>query len=125
MLKLLCSILRLESCKDSLFAKVSNIARRLCRVEPNRKCVLEELASVAHGLGSDAIRDLRSLRIRLNNAVQVSFQYFDSFVSVDVSQRFALCLNRCTTPNLSRIVMMDLLTKLEHLLNPKILYQGQ
>ena len=72
MLKLLCSILRLESCKDSLFARVSNIARRLCRVESNRKCILEELASVAHGLGSDAIRDLKSLRIRLNNAVQVS-----------------------------------------------------
>jgi hypothetical protein len=74
MLKLLCSILRLETCKDSLFARVSNIARRLCRVESNRKCVLEELASVAHSLGSDAIRDLRSLRIRLNNAVQVSFR---------------------------------------------------
>ncbi len=72
MLKLLCSILRLDSCKDSLFARVSNILRRLCRVEQNRKCILEELALVAHGLGSDAIRDLKSLRIRLDNAVQVS-----------------------------------------------------
>jgi len=73
MLKLLCSILRLESCKDSLFVKISSIAKRLCRVKSNRQHVLEELASVAHGLGCDAIRDLRSLRIRLNNAVQAHY----------------------------------------------------
>jgi len=73
MLKLLCSILRLESCKDALFVKVSSIARRLCRVQANRMCVLEELALVAQSLGKDAIRDLRSLRIRLNNAVQTHY----------------------------------------------------
>lgn len=73
MLRLLCSILRLESCKDSLFARVSNIARRLCRVEQNREHILKELASVAYGLGKDSIRDLRSLRIRLNAAVKVSY----------------------------------------------------
>jgi len=73
MIRLLCSILRLESCKDSLFARVSNIARRLCRVEKNREQILKELASVAHGLGKDSIRDLRSLRIRLNAAVQTHY----------------------------------------------------
>jgi len=78
MIRLLCSILRLESCKDSLFARVSNIARRLCRVEKNREQILKELASVARGLGQDSIRDLRSLRIRLNSAVQVSHTCFHS-----------------------------------------------
>lgn len=72
MLKLLCSVLRLESCKDTLFSKVNNITSRLSRVESNRKYLLNELASVAHELGNDAIRDLRSLRIRLDAAVQVS-----------------------------------------------------
>lgn len=64
-LKLLCSILRMETCRDSAFTKVNTIIRRLCRVDENRGYVLEELASVAHGLGTDAVRDLRSLRIRM------------------------------------------------------------
>jgi len=72
MLKLLCSVLRFESCKDALFSKVNNITSRLSRVESNRKYLLNELASVAHELGNDAIRDLRSLRIRLDAAVEVS-----------------------------------------------------
>mmetsp|Transcript_9044 Transcript_9044/g.11092 ORF Transcript_9044/g.11092 Transcript_9044/m.11092 type:complete len:4662 (-) Transcript_9044:66-14051(-) len=70
-LKLLCSVLRLESCKDSSFQKVNTIARRLCRVEANRACILRELARVAQGLGSDAIRDLKLLSIRLNDAVEL------------------------------------------------------
>ena len=64
-LKLLCSILRMETCRDSAFTKVNTIIRRLCRIEENRGYVLQELASVAHGLGTDAVRDLRSLRIRM------------------------------------------------------------
>jgi len=78
MLKLLCSILRFETCKDSLFSKVSVIARRLCRVEANRQCILVELASVAGDLGRDAIRDLRSLRIRLDNAVRLHYNQLSS-----------------------------------------------
>jgi len=70
-LKLLCSLLRLESCRDYSFVKVNTIARRLCRIEANRIYILRELASVAQGLGADAIRDLRSLSIRLTNAVQL------------------------------------------------------
>ena len=86
MLRLLCSILRLESCTDSLFARVSNIARRLCRVEQNRDHILKELASVAHGLGKDSIRDLRSLRIRLNAAVKVSYNNAQSCVYSVIDQ---------------------------------------
>lgn len=68
-LQLLCSILRMESCKDACFTKVNTISRRLCRVESNRSCILRELASVAQRLGADAIRDLRSLSIRLNDTL--------------------------------------------------------
>ena len=64
-LKLLCSILRIEACRDTAFNKVNTIIRRLCRIEDNRGYVLQELASVAHSLGADAVRDLRSLRIRM------------------------------------------------------------
>jgi len=74
-LKLLCSILRFETCKDASFAKINTIARRLCRVNDNRECILQELASVAQGLGADAIRDLRSLSFRLNNAVKQHHQH--------------------------------------------------
>jgi hypothetical protein len=68
-LQLLCSILRMETCRDASFTKVNTIVRRLCRVDANRGYVLAELASVAHALGADAIRDLKSLRIRLDGAV--------------------------------------------------------
>lgn len=68
-LQLLCSILRMETCRDGSFSKVNTIVRRLCRVDANRGYVLAELASVAHALGADAIRDLKSLRIRLDGAV--------------------------------------------------------
>ncbi|GAX13555.1 E3 ubiquitin-protein ligase HUWE1 [Fistulifera solaris] len=64
-LLLLCSILRMESCRDSAFGKVNTIVRRLCRVDSNRGYILSELASIAHGLGIDALRDLRSLKIRM------------------------------------------------------------
>jgi len=70
-LHLLCSILRMESGKDTSFAKVNNITKRLCRVDSNRACILGELASVAQGLGADAIRDLRALGIRLDAAVKL------------------------------------------------------
>jgi hypothetical protein len=68
-LQLLCSILRMETCRDSAFTKVNTIVRRLCRVETNRGHVLAELGSVAHALGVDAIRDLKALRIRMDDAV--------------------------------------------------------
>jgi E3 ubiquitin-protein ligase HUWE1 len=68
-LQLLCSILRMETCKDASFAKVNTIARRLCRVDANRGVVLSELASVASALGKDAIRDLKALNIRMSAAV--------------------------------------------------------
>jgi len=68
-LQLLCSILRMETCRDASFTKVNTIARRLCRIEANRGFVLAELASVASALGADAIRDLKALSIRLAAAV--------------------------------------------------------
>jgi E3 ubiquitin-protein ligase HUWE1 len=68
-LQLLCSILRMETCRDSAFTKVNTIVRRLCRVEANRGYVLSELASVAHGLGVDALRDLKGLKIRMDVSV--------------------------------------------------------
>ncbi|CAB9503919.1 Probable E3 ubiquitin-protein ligase hulA [Seminavis robusta] len=68
-LQMLCSILRMETCRDASFTKVNTIVRRLCRVDANRGYVLAELASVAHALGADAIRDLKALRIRLDGAV--------------------------------------------------------
>ena len=70
-LHLLCSVLRLESCKDSSFMKVNTLTRRLSRVEANRECILSELALVAQGLGADAIRDLKTLRIRLSAAAKL------------------------------------------------------
>lgn len=67
-LQMLCSILRMETCRDTSFTKVNTIVRKLCRIESNRGFVLAELASVAHGLGADAIRDLRALKIRMDLA---------------------------------------------------------
>ena len=69
-LQALCSILRMESCRDSAFGKVNTILRRICRVEINRRHVLAELASVAHSLGQDAIRDLKALKVRMEEAVE-------------------------------------------------------
>lgn len=69
-LHLLCATLKLESCKDGIFVKVNNIAKRLSKVAANRDCILRELASVAQSLGQDALHDLKALRIRLNQAVQ-------------------------------------------------------
>jgi hypothetical protein len=69
-LQLLCSILRMETCRDTAFTKVNTIARRLCRVDANRGYVLAELASVARALGADAIRDLKALSIRMSSAVE-------------------------------------------------------
>jgi E3 ubiquitin-protein ligase HUWE1 len=68
-LQVLCSILRMETCRDAAFTKVNTIVRRLCRVEMNRGYVLAELASVAQALGVDAISDLRALRLRMDTAV--------------------------------------------------------
>lgn len=68
-LQMLCSILRMETCRDTAFTKVNTIVRRLCRIGLNRGYVLAELASVAHALGADAFRDLRALRIRMENSV--------------------------------------------------------
>jgi len=68
-LQLLCSILRMEICKDTAFAKVNTIARRLCRVEANRCYVLTELALVARALGVDATRDLTALNIRISATI--------------------------------------------------------
>ena len=69
-LQLLCSILRMETCRDTSFTKVNTIARRLCRIDANRGYVLAELASVARALGADAIRDLKALSIRMTSAVE-------------------------------------------------------
>jgi len=71
---LLCSVLRLESCKDSSFMKVNTLTRRLSRIEYNRECILDELALVAQGLGADSIRDLKSVSIRLSAAVSLHQQ---------------------------------------------------
>jgi len=70
-LQLLCSILRMEICKDTAFAKVNTIARRLCRIDANRGYVLAELASVARALGCDATRDLTALNIRISATVSM------------------------------------------------------
>jgi E3 ubiquitin-protein ligase HUWE1 len=68
-LQLLCSILRMETCRDTSFTKVNTIARRLCRVDDNRGYILAELASVARALGVDAMRDLKALNVRMTVAV--------------------------------------------------------
>eukprot|EP00804_Cyclotella_cryptica_P030429 CCRYP_008520-RB/>CCRYP_008520-RB protein AED:0.03 eAED:0.03 QI:213/1/1/1/1/1/14/495/4469 len=70
-LHLLVNALRLESCNDTSFAKVNTISRRLSRVEANRECILGELASVAQGLGAVAIRDLKSVCVRLSSAANL------------------------------------------------------
>jgi hypothetical protein len=67
-LRTLCSVLRLESCKDVCSQKVNSIAKRLSRIEENRAKILLELATVAQGLAADAIRDLKTLHIQLNDA---------------------------------------------------------
>jgi len=71
-LQLLCSVLRMEICKDNAFAKVNTIARRLCRVDANRGYVLAELASVARALGRDSTRDLTALNIRISATIDRS-----------------------------------------------------
>ena len=73
-LQLLCSILRMETCRDVAFTKVNTIVRRLCRIDANRGYVLAELASVAHALGADAVRDLKALNIRMSDAVAINKQ---------------------------------------------------
>ena len=94
-LHLLVNSLRLESCSDISFAKVNIISRRLSRIEGNRDCILGkihcmpcfllahdaslteilifvgELASVAQVLGAAAIRDLKSVGVRLSSAAQL------------------------------------------------------
>lgn len=67
-LQILCSILKLESCRETAFTKVNTIASRLCNISANRGFILSELASVAQSLGDDAIRDLRALSIRMSLA---------------------------------------------------------
>jgi hypothetical protein len=59
----------MESCRDVSFNKVNSIARRLCRVDENRGYILGELGAVAQSLATDAIRDLRTLNIRMQDAV--------------------------------------------------------
>jgi hypothetical protein len=70
-LELLCSILRMESCRDAAFTKLNSITRRLCRVEANRGYILAELGAVAQSLATDAIRDLKTLNIRMQDAVSL------------------------------------------------------
>mmetsp|Transcript_15059 Transcript_15059/g.17314 ORF Transcript_15059/g.17314 Transcript_15059/m.17314 type:complete len:1644 (+) Transcript_15059:440-5371(+) len=68
-LQLLCSILKMESCRDAAFSKVNGISRRLCKVEANRTHILGELGSVAQSLGEDAKRELRLLCVRMTDVV--------------------------------------------------------
>jgi E3 ubiquitin-protein ligase HUWE1 len=77
-LQLLCSILKMESCREAAFTKVNGITCRLCKVEENRRHVLRELASVAQALGDDANRDLRALLVRMNDAVSQQQALADS-----------------------------------------------
>jgi hypothetical protein len=70
-LHLLINILSLESFKDSSFLKISTLLRRLCRVEENRECILDELALVAESLGKAAILDLKSVSVRLSVAAKL------------------------------------------------------
>ena len=77
-LHLLINTLRLESCKESSFIKVNALTRRLSRVEANRDFILRELALVAQGLGADAIRDLRSVSVRLSSAAKLHQQKIES-----------------------------------------------
>jgi len=82
-LHLLINTLRLESCKESSFIKINALTRRLSRVEANRDFILRELALVAQGLGADAIRDLRSVSVRLSSAAKLHQQKLES--SNDIS----------------------------------------
>ena len=77
-LQLLCSILKMESCREAAFTKVNGITCRLCKVEANRRHVLGELASVAQALGDDAKRDLRALLVRMNEAVSLQQKMTES-----------------------------------------------
>ena len=77
-LHLLINTLRLESCKESSFIKVNALTRRLSRVEANRDYIISELALVAQGLGADAIRDLRSVSVRLSSAAKLHQQKLES-----------------------------------------------
>jgi hypothetical protein len=70
-LQLLCSTLKMESCRDSAFSKVNVITRRLCKVDANRGHVLGELASVAQALGEDAKRDLRAMYVRMSDTLNM------------------------------------------------------
>lgn len=82
-LKLLCSILKIESCRDSAFSKVNTITRRLCNVVTNRGFILDELAFVAQALGDDAIRDLRALSIRMTEAAAAKKEKRDATIRED------------------------------------------
>jgi hypothetical protein len=82
-LHLLINTLRLESCKESSFIKVNALTRRLSRVEANRDFILRELALVAQGLGADAIRDLRSVSVRLSSAAKLHQQKLESSIDID------------------------------------------
>jgi len=74
-LHLLCSVLRLESCKEASFTKVSTLIRRIGRVQANREIVLGQLALVSQAVGADAIRDLKSLGVRLSAAAKLREEY--------------------------------------------------
>lgn len=107
-LQSLCSILRMETCRDSAFAKVNTIARRLCRVEANRGYVLAELASVARALGADAIRDLKALGIRMSNAAKTQDEEPEQGeVGEDTKERQATKANLMLTGSASNSVAVS------------------
>lgn len=84
-LQLLCSILRMEICKDTAFTKVNTVARRLCRVDANRGYVLAELASVARALGGDATRDLTALNIRISATIDQNHDISSKSTKIGIS----------------------------------------
>jgi hypothetical protein len=77
-LQLLCSILRLESCKENSLVKVNSIVNKLCKVQENRAFILHELVAVAQHLSVDSERDLKALCIRLDDAVNARSDLYDT-----------------------------------------------
>jgi E3 ubiquitin-protein ligase HUWE1 len=64
-LRLLCSVLRLEACSESIFARASSVMTNLSKISSNRSNLLKELVSVTQLLGQDSERDLTLLYAQL------------------------------------------------------------
>jgi HECT-domain (ubiquitin-transferase) len=66
-LRLLCSVLLLETCSEAAFARITHVLSALARVPANKDSLLQELLRVAGALGSSSAAGLQALAAQLSS----------------------------------------------------------